>query len=345
MSSPTIDITTDANFGSPAVDATTLLQSLQHSNPYNGVPSSAQALGFEPLDRVLGGGLQLHDLLVIGGRPGVGKTIFALQMARNMALKGTTVVYACYEHDHLALLTRLLAMEIGAVKVPHTDWYRPDGVRSLLHDVASGRVPLSSATADPVMRAAMARIEEYGHRLRLVRASPYDTGVHELDQIVESYKNGPTVLFVDYLQKVCSLQPSATHHEHVAQVVAGLKQISFSSSVSVVAIGALGSTGLLRRRTHLPHLDASVAVGYDSDVVILMNDKRSIVANNHVANTLDQSERFRQRVVFTVAKNRGGVAPVDVEFVKEFEHFRFDPSGSYVAEQLIEDGEHDDFRM
>ncbi len=96
--------------------------------------------------------------------------------------------------------------------------------------------------------------------------------------------------------------------------------------------------------THLAHLDAAVAVGYDSDVVILMNDKRSIVAANQISNTLGQAERFRQRVVFTVEKNRGEIAPVDVEFSKDFEHFRFDPSGSYVAEQLIEDGEHDDFR-
>ena len=116
------------------------------------------------------------------------------------------------------------------------------------------------------------------------------------------------------------------------------------SAFSVVAVSAISSAGLMRRRTHLAHLDAAVAVGYDSDVVILMNDKRSIVSANQISDTLDQANRFRQRVVFTVEKNRGGIAPVDVEFVKDFEHFRFDPAGSYVAEQLIEDGEHDDFR-
>jgi replicative DNA helicase len=87
-----------------------------------------------------------------------------------------------------------------------------------------------------------------------------------------------------------------------------------------------------------------VAIGYDADVVIMLNDKRPIVAPNQIMNTLDQSERLRQRVVFTIEKNRGGVAPVSLEFVKDFEHFRFDPRGSYVAEQLIEDGEQEDFR-
>ena len=101
----------------------------------------------------------------------------------------------------------------------------------------------------------------------------------------------------------------------------------------------------MKRRVHLPHLDAAVAVGYDADVVIMLNDKRHIVSSNNLMYTTEQSERFRQRVVFSIEKNRVGIAPVDVEFTKDFEHFRFDPAGSYVAEQLIEDGEHDDFRI
>ena len=328
------------------IDAASLIDSLKQQagvRPAN--ESSLLSLGLQPLDRVLGGGLRSHDLLVLAGRPGVGKTIATLQMARNLALNGTTVVFACYEHEPKTLLARLLAFEIGSLQMPHTDWYHMDGVRTFLDELATGRVSLSSASNDPLMRAALARLGEYAHRLFLVRASPSEIGLDELQGIVSEVRNGPTVLFVDYLQKVRPAYESTTHLEHMSQVTAGLKEAALKSAFSVVAVSAISSAGLLRRRIHLAHLDSAVAVGYDSDVVILMNDKRSIVSANQIANTLEQSDRLRQRVVFTVEKNRGGLAPVDVEFVKDFAHFRFEPAGSYVAEQLIEDGEHDDFRI
>ena len=325
--------------------AATLLDVLDRSaGMHIGARSHALALGFEPLDRVLGGGLRLHDLLVMAGRPGVGKTIAALQMARTIALGGNTSVFACYEHHPNTLLARLLALEIGSLDVPLTNWYRMDGVRNLLDDIVAGDTALSSASADPVMGAALSRLHEYAHRLHFVRAAPSETGTEELRGTLDRVGEHPTVLFVDYLQKVRPQQETATHMEHVSRVTAGLKEIALGSQCAVVAISAVGAGGLLRRRAHLAHLDGAVAVGYDSDVVILLNDKRSIVAKNRIANTLEQSDGFRHRVVFTVEKNRGGIAPVNVEFIKDFERFRFVPSGCYVNEQLIEDGDDDDFR-
>jgi replicative DNA helicase len=350
MSSTLIDLTDDnAKYQrkiSGMSDAASLLAFLDGGGRDKSARSIAVLpLGFNPLDRVLGGGLRTHDLLVLAGRPGVGKTVATLQMARNLALSGSNVVFACYEHDSWTLLTRLLAMEIGMVAVPHTTWYRMDGVRSLLDDVISGRVTLASASGDPLLRAARARIDEYAHRLHFVNAVPSATGLDELKRTVSSLVLGPTVLFVDYLQKVRPSSVTISHLEHIGEVTAGLKELALALPLSVVAVAAIGGPGLMKRRIHLPHLDAAVAVAYDADVVLMLNDKRSIVSTNNLTGTLEQAQRFRQRVVFSVEKNRGGVAQVDVEFDKDFEHFRFDPDGSYVAEQLIEDGEHDDFRL
>lgn len=299
--------------------------------------------GFQPLDRLLDGGIRQHDLFVVAGRPGVGKTIFTLQMARNLALGGATVVFACYEHHPDALLGRLLALEVGSLNVHEQDKYRVDDQNSSLRELLSGRVH-PTAWSNRLLRAARARLDEYASRLHFVRATPSATGLDELRHIVNSVRSGSTLLFVDYLQKVRPARESTTHLEHVAQVTAGLKQASLESAFSVVAVGAISAPGLLRRRIHLAHLDAAVAVGYDSDVVLLLNDKNSIVSANRMAYTLEQADNLRRRVVFTVEKNRSGMAPLNVEFVKDFEHFRFDPVGSYVPEQLIEDGEHDDFR-
>src|SRR5688572_15168958 len=72
---------------------------------------------FHALDSALNGGIRPGDLVLVGGTPGVGKTIVTLQWARNIALSGVTVIYACYEHEETALLGRLLALEMG--DLPH----------------------------------------------------------------------------------------------------------------------------------------------------------------------------------------------------------------------------------
>ena len=73
--------------------------------------------GMDPLDRLLGGGFRASDFVLLGGRPGVGKTIAGLQWARAMAMSGATAVIASYEHDEQTLLGRLVALEIGNLEL------------------------------------------------------------------------------------------------------------------------------------------------------------------------------------------------------------------------------------
>ncbi len=49
--------------------------------------------GMDPLDPLLGGGVRAHDLTIIGGPPGIGKTIVTMQWAKSMAMAGNTVIY------------------------------------------------------------------------------------------------------------------------------------------------------------------------------------------------------------------------------------------------------------
>ncbi|TAK31588.1 MAG: hypothetical protein EPO21_17330 [Chloroflexota bacterium] len=65
-----------------------------------------------PLDVTMGGGLHPGDLVLVGGRQGIGKTIFALQMARNIALAcQTRSCYVCFEHDEEYPFNRLVCFE------------------------------------------------------------------------------------------------------------------------------------------------------------------------------------------------------------------------------------------
>ena len=52
---------------------------------------------------------------------------------------------------------------------------------------------------------------------------------------------------------------------------------------------------------------------------------------------LTNAEHFREWVVVSIEKNRNGMDNVDLEFRKHFEHSRFDPNGSSVIEQLVDE--------
>jgi predicted ATP-dependent serine protease len=68
--------------------------------------------GFDPLDSAIGGGLQRGELILLGGAQGIGKTITALQMARNLVKSSNMYsFYLSYEHPEAHLMNRLLCLE------------------------------------------------------------------------------------------------------------------------------------------------------------------------------------------------------------------------------------------
>ncbi len=291
--------------------------------------------GFDPLDRVLEGGLRTGDLALVGGLPGAGKTIATLQWARNMARAGATVVYACYEHDEPALVARLLLTEAGEL-IPTGDGSPAGRLRAALRNVNAGRATLHQAAADDdLLGAAREQVAAYADRLWLVRASGSSTDLDALERMIAAPGDGPTALFVDYLQKVPA--PGRDEAARVTAVVEGLKEIALGRGALVVAVVAGDRRGLDASRLRLHHLRGSAALAYEADVVVVLNEKYRSVAKAHRAYDPVRAETFKHEVVFTVEKNRDGAAPVNVEFRKDFEHYRFVQSGEYVQERLVDE--------
>jgi replicative DNA helicase len=50
-----------------------------------------------------------------------------------------------------------------------------------------------------------------------------------------------------------------------------------------------------------------------------------------------RSASFKDYVVISVEKNRGGPNLLDLEFRKDFSHFRFDPDGAFVSDKLVDE--------
>ena len=284
--------------------------------------------GFDLLDDALFGGLRSGTLTLIGGVPGVDKTIAAMQWARSIARSGYRVVYACYEHDEPTMLGRLLLSELGDLSAGEGPNASSE-VRRLLWGLATGAVDLGEAAAGNLMvRAAHANLQSYGDRLWLHASSPVRTDPYALDDMLVPGIEGKGVLFVDYLQKV-PREPGA--------VAVALKDIAMERDVAVIAIVAGESTGLHRRRFRMQDLESAAALSYEADSILLLNEKYSAVSKRHTAFDTVRAETFKQEIVFTIEKNREGPTGVHLGFKKDFVHYRFHPNGERVEEQLVDE--------
>ena len=67
------------------------------------------------------------------------------------------------------------------------------------------------------------------------------------------------------------------------------------------------------------------------------NDKAVAVSKSHLAYDPVRAEQYRRMLVLSIEKHRSGPADLDVEFVKDFGHYRVLPQGSFLTEKLVDD--------
>jgi replicative DNA helicase len=303
------------------------------------------ATGFVPLDKTIGGGLRPGELMLIGGAQGAGKTTMALQMARNMAASGqATALYICFEHEEEYLIQRMVAMEsalsnlpskTGAVKIADV---KREVMQSYTTAAEAGQ--RAKLGANPRLRPALERIARYGGNLWLMRGTATGSTIDNMRDLVAERKGEEErrlVLFVDYMQKVPVIPEPTEEAEKVTRIVGGLKDIALALEIPVVAIVAADREGLKAKRLRNHHLRGSSAINYESDIILILNDKYHIVAKVNIEFNPYQAQRYRDWVVATVEKNRGGQDNVDLEYEKLFEYSCFDPTGRVTAEKLIEE--------
>jgi replicative DNA helicase len=303
------------------------------------------ATGFVPLDKTIGGGLRPGELMLIGGAQGQGKTTMALQMARNAAASGqATALYVCFEHEEEYLIQRMIAMEsalahlpkkTGAVKIQDV---KKEVLGSYTASAEAGtRAKLG---ANPRLRPSLERIARYGSSLFLLRGTATHSTIENLRALVQEHRGDDDrrlILFVDYLQKVPVIPEPADEAEKVTRIVSGLKDIALQCEVPVVAIVAADREGLKAQRLRNHHLRGSSAINYESDIILILNDKYNIVAKVNIEFNPYQAQRYRDWVVVSIEKNRGGQDNIDLEYEKLFEYSCFDPTGRQTSEKLIEE--------
>jgi len=307
--------------------------------------SECYPTGIRALDRRIAGGLRKGNLFLLGGGEGAGKTTFALQIARNMAIEGVDVIYICYEHSEEELMLRLISME-SARKLPNGDVV---GLRlSDLYDElrSANRSPsgaLAKLEGDQYGRLALEKMEGYASRFRIAKASSSSTDLDVISRLVDEHiANGSKRLFlvIDYLQKIYSNERALSEEDRTGKVVEGLKDLALSREVPILAIVAADKEGIRARRLRSYHLRGSSALLYEADLIIVMNEKSRIVSRQAVDLTAYKAIQMSGWVVFSIEKNRLGRDLVDFQLKKMFNFSMFDPSGDAVPEPLVDDTVH-----
>lgn len=261
--------------------------------------------GFTELDEILGGGLHPESLMLVGGPPGVGKTIFALQVARNIAaMQDMLACVVCFEHSEVQLYQRLLCME-SALGDSRDDAITLQDIRAVMGEHNANLQMLLDTS--PSAREAWSRLVRYWERLFLVKGHPTKTTLNVLETYLTHLqaRGERVVLFVDYLQKVpvpytgVELAPE----KQIRIVTEGLKNLALAHRVPIVAIAASDTEGLKQERVRFQDLWGGSSVQYEPDVAVMLN------------------RGTRNEIVMSVEKNR--IGPLGVQKTLELDGAHF----------------------
>jgi replicative DNA helicase len=207
--------------------------------------------GFKELDEMTSG-LQRSDLIIVAGRPGTGKTSFALSVARHAAIRENAAVGVfSLEMTKEQLLERLLC---GEAKVS-------------LHRLRGGYVPAPkwrdiAHAASKFQKATIIIDDTPGASILEIRAKSR--------RIAAQY--GLDMVIVDYLQLVDAGIRADIREQEIAYISRSLKKLARELVVPVIAVSQL-SRAVERRESKRPLLSdlrESGALEQDADVVMFI---------------------------------------------------------------------------
>jgi replicative DNA helicase len=204
--------------------------------------------GMPSLDRVIGG-LHGGELIVVAGRPGHGKTSFALNLAQHAAVVDKAKVLAfSYEMTRRELAMRMLCS---------------------LADVGSKDLERKRLDAD-----AWRRLERAAVALEKASIEIDDTASLSAAEICARIRSAkPDLVLVDYLQLLPVRGRSENRHLEIAAMTRALKLTALQAQVPIVLLSQLNRETTKRkdRRPHLAELRESGAIESDADVVVMLH--------------------------------------------------------------------------
>ncbi|HYT30022.1 MAG TPA: replicative DNA helicase [Actinomycetota bacterium] len=265
----------------------------QRESAFAGIPT-----GFVDVDHLLSG-LQAGNLIIVAARPGVGKSSFVTNLARNVAVgEGgggpVPVVMFSLEMSRFEIGMRLLCGEakvpwekVRAAKVATEEWTRIVEAAESLHEAPLYIVDSGNVTIVDIRAKA--------RRLR-------------------SRKEGIGLIIVDYLQLMSGHIRTESRQQEVAEISRSLKLLAKELEIPVIAVSQLNRNPETRadKRPQLSDLRESGSLEQDADIVMFI----------HRDDTPDEPEK-KGKADIIVAKHRNGpTATIPLTFLPHLTLFR-----------------------
>lgn len=270
-----------------------------------GIPS-----GFKDLDE-LTSGFQPGDLIIIGGRPGMGKTAFSLNIAQHVGVElGEPVAFFSLEMSKeqiaMRLLSSLAMVNASALRkgfISKRDWER-------LTDSAV-RLSESPIYIDDSSQLSVLEIRAKARRLKME-------------------KGRLSLIIIDYLQLMKSRSSYDRREQEISEISRSLKAMAKELKVPVIALSQLNRSveKTTDRRPTLANLRESGAIEQDADVIIFLY-------RDEVYNKKNPANKGKAEVI--VAKQRNG--PTDtvyLTFLSDYTRF-LDFTDKYTGTEVEEE--------
>jgi replicative DNA helicase len=221
------------------------------------------------------GGLRPGALYIVGARPGVGKTIFGLQLAWHLSKSGA-VSFHSLEMGKTELYNRIIAMEasvyLGNIEkgtIRDHEWQKiAQTIRQTKHELA---IHDKSGQTIQQIRALANSVKSEGHLQAIV---------------------------VDYLGLIQDTEKGRKRYEMITDISIGLKNLARDLEVPVIALAQLNRGPEQRKNSEpdMADLRDSGGIEQDADVVILL----------HREQVEGDLEWEKSQMILNVAKNRHG---------------------------------------
>lgn len=261
-------------------------------NEYLGIPC-----GIGELDRMITG-LNKSDLIILGARPGMGKTSFALNIARNVAVNtNRTVCFFSLEMTRDQLAQRMLSSEAG---------------------IPSEKLRTGNLEPDDFTRLTQAG--ELLSKTNIYFDETSNITVPEMKAKLRRMKKVDLVI-IDYLGLMKSAKPTENRVQEVSEITRNLKIMAKDLKVPVIACAQLSRGTETKGKSHKPALSdlrESGSIEQDADIVLFLY--REAYYDNEKADDEDRSDQTMSQCI--VAKNRHGeIGTVDLHWDGQFTRF------------------------
>jgi len=256
-----------------------------------GVPS-----GFKELDQMTAG-FQPSDLIIVAGRPSMGKTAFCLNVAQYAAIeKRTPVAIFSLEMSKEQLVIRLLCSEAHVEGTRLRTGFLSEGDWPRL-TIAAGNLSEAPIFIDDTAALSVLELRAKARRLKA-------------DQ-------GLGMVIIDYLQLMRGRARAESRQQEISEISRSLKAVAKELSIPVIAVSQLSRkteerTGM---RPQLSDLRESGAIEQDADLILFLY--RDEVYNR----SEDNPNRGKAEMIIGKQRN-GPTGKIELAFLSKFTTFK-----------------------